>query len=195
MKVQSKSHADVVAPDDVSSDILKNSSPNIRFGEAVLENESSTLRNNQVLRTIYVGNLHSEISDYQLRTFFQGVGDILYIKKVDSAVDRAYCFIEFSERSAAQRAFAMNGTNLGGRPINIGKVNNPIVGFGAQNILANPMKLSRAKQNARLALIELEKKKRQLSTSREENIARKQDNARSTLIEPGKEKRRTSSDL
>jgi len=121
----------------------------------------------QTKRTIYVGNLKPGIMEHQIRVFFHSVGDIRYIKMVTNEGNKTYCFVEFNDLAAATRAFTFHGAKLAGRPVQIGRANNPIAGTGVHDILTNPDKLSQAKINAQLALNNLEAKKRRRSSSRD----------------------------
>jgi len=118
-------------------------------------------RESQIRRTIYVGNLCSQLKEEHIRSFFSTQGKIKLIKMSGPGMDNNYCFVEFYEEVSAERSRSLTGTILGDRPIRIGKVKTPIQGStgSAMNILSNPMKLSLAMSNARQALEAIVKKK------------------------------------
>jgi len=152
----------------------------------------------QTQRTIYVGNLKPGIMEHQIRIFFHSVGDIRYIKMVTNEGNKTYCFVEFNDIAAATRAFTFHGAKLAGRPVQIGRANNPIAGSGVHDILTNPDKLSQAKINAQLALNNLEAKKRRRSSSRDwerkrsrRKRARSRSLSRSRSRRPSRERRKS----
>jgi len=123
--------------------------------------EADRWRDDQIQRTIYVGNLSHHITEDHVRSYFSRQGTIKFIKMSGPGMDNPYCFIEFLEAAAAQKAYALNGTPMNGRPLRIGKVQNPVGITGVKmDILNNPLKLSQAMSSARQALQLLEKKKK-----------------------------------
>jgi len=124
--------------------------------------EADRWRDDQIKRTIYVGNLSHHISEDHVRAFFGREGAIKFIKMSGPGMDNPYCFIEFFEAAAAQKAYNLNGSGMNGRPLRIGRVKNPVGITGVKkDILNNPLKLSQAMSSARLALQALEMKKKQ----------------------------------
>jgi len=134
----------------------------------VVKTEADKRRDEQIARTIYVGNLCPQLKAEHIRSFFATQGDIKFVKMSGPGMDNPYCFVEFHDLASAERAHTLAGTVLGDRPIKVGRVKTPIQGSTgiATSILNNPMKLSKALSNARFALEAIEKKKkRDCSTS------------------------------
>ncbi|XP_038644077.1 RNA-binding protein 39-like isoform X2 [Scyliorhinus canicula] len=73
---------------------------------------------------LYVGSLHSNITEEMLRGIFQPFGkiDSLHvIKDTESGISRGYAFVTFSESESAQRALEqLHGFELAGRPLKVG---------------------------------------------------------------------------
>jgi len=133
----------------------------------VKKSEADKRRDEQIARTIYVGNICPQIKAEHIRSFFTTQGDIKFVKMSGPGMDNPYCFVEFVDVAAAERAHSLAGTVLGDRPIKVGRVKTPIQGTTgvASNILNNPMKLSKAMSNARFALEKIERKKKDCSRS------------------------------
>jgi cold-inducible RNA-binding protein len=72
---------------------------------------------------LYVGNLSFSTGDEELREAFAPHGNVQSASVVmdrDSGQSRGFGFVEFSSSDEANRAVeAMNGTNLGGRTLNV----------------------------------------------------------------------------
>jgi RNA recognition motif-containing protein len=86
------------------------------------------LHNLSILSRIYIGSIHFELNDGDLKTAFSAFGPI---KSVSLSLDnitghhKGFCFIEFETPEAAALALeAMNGGELGGRTIKVGRPNN-----------------------------------------------------------------------
>jgi len=119
-------------------------------------------KEDQIKRTIYVGNIARQVREEHIRKFFRSQGNIKYLKMSGPAMDNPYCFIEFKDLESASSAHSLNGTMLGDRPVRIGHVKSPIKGIRT-DILNNPRKLSQAVTNAKFALeLVLEKKKKKV---------------------------------
>jgi len=133
----------------------------------VKKSEADKRRDEQISRTIYVGNLCPQLKAEHIRTFFATQGEIKFVKMSGPGMDNPYCFVEFVDVAAAERAHTIAGTVLGDRPIKVGRVKTPIQGTTGipTNILNNPMKLSKALSNARFALEAIERKKKDCSRS------------------------------
>lgn len=85
-------------------------------------------RNDDIARTIYVGNLSVGVDEPAIRQFFSKAGQVLYVKLAgDTVAGVRYAFVEFSDVNAAIAAQNLSGQHLGDRQIKIGKANNPIV--------------------------------------------------------------------
>ncbi|RUS28697.1 hypothetical protein BC938DRAFT_481556 [Jimgerdemannia flammicorona] len=86
------------------------------------------LRPLSVLSRIYVGSINFELNEAHIKAVFGQFGSI---KSVSMSVDPAtgkhkgFCFIEFETPEAAAMALeAMNGADLGGRQLKVGRPNN-----------------------------------------------------------------------
>ncbi|XP_072363698.1 RNA-binding protein 39-like [Scyliorhinus torazame] len=73
---------------------------------------------------LYVGSLHSNITEEMLKGIFQPFGKIdglHVIKDTESGISRGYAFVTFSESESAQRALEqLHGFELAGRPLKVG---------------------------------------------------------------------------
>jgi len=132
-------------------------------GTNVIKSEADKRRDDQIARTIYVGNLCPQLKAEHIRSFFATQGEIKFLKMSGPGMDNPYCFVEFHKVEAAERSRTLAGTVLGDRPIKVGRVKTPIQGTTgvATSILNNPMKLSKAMSNARYALEAIERKKKE----------------------------------
>jgi arginine/serine-rich splicing factor 12 len=82
----------------------------------------------EVARTVYVGNLNSQITADQLVKFFSVCGPISFCRMAgDDSHPARFAFIEFEHISGAQAAMAFSGTLLVDRPIKVNHSKNPIV--------------------------------------------------------------------
>jgi len=96
--------------------------------------EESRKRDDKLARTIYVGNLNPMVTEEHLRAIFKACGEIDYMKMSaqekaldpTSQSDVRYAFVEFVTAESAQRAFSLQGTPVGDRPMKIGKATTPI---------------------------------------------------------------------
>jgi len=138
-------------------------------------------RENQINRTIYVGNLCPQLKEEHIRSFFGTQGKIKFIKMSGPGMDNNYCFVEFHEEVSAERSHALTGTVLGDRAIRVGRVKTPIQGStgASTDILSNPMKLSQAMTNARFALEAIEKKKKEKKAAEEKKKRKRRSRSRS----------------
>jgi cold-inducible RNA-binding protein len=72
---------------------------------------------------LYVGNLAYSTGDQELREAFAPHGNVLSASVVsdrDSGQSRGFGFVEFNSADEAERAIeAMNGSDLGGRSLNV----------------------------------------------------------------------------
>lgn len=90
-------------------------------------NAAMIARNEEVARTIYVGNLNPMIQDTHLRQFFSACGDINQVKVVVGNDGQRHGFIEFAQLASVTTAQTLNGSTLGDRVIKVSHANNPIV--------------------------------------------------------------------
>ena len=87
----------------------------------------------QISRTVYVGNLHPSIVEDQIIKVFGTCGVINLAKiategmglKADAGT--RFGFVEFQTRQGADAATKLDGILLGGRPIRVGPSNGPII--------------------------------------------------------------------
>ncbi len=72
---------------------------------------------------IFIGNLNFRLSENELREAFEKFGEVSSAKIItdkNSGRSKGFGFIEMSDDEEAQQAIeALNGTNLGGRDINV----------------------------------------------------------------------------
>lgn len=72
---------------------------------------------------IYVGNLDFKTTEDELRTLFQGYGQVERVNIVrdgDTGQPRGFAFVEMNNDGEAEQAIAgVNGSNLGGRTLNV----------------------------------------------------------------------------
>jgi len=104
-------------------------------------------RNEEVKRTIYVGNLSRHCTDEHIREEFGQIGEVVYIKFSGNA-DFRYAFVEFATEEQARMAFSFHGKVLAGQAIKIGTAHNPVFKDDAQNVDSS---MSRAFDAARQA--------------------------------------------
>ncbi|KAK9702852.1 hypothetical protein K7432_011051 [Basidiobolus ranarum] len=81
----------------------------------------------EITRTVYVGNINTNITEAELIKFFSTCGPVIYVKMAgDAAQPTRFAFLEFSNIPAAQMALNMNGVLLGERPLKINHSKNAI---------------------------------------------------------------------
>jgi RNA recognition motif-containing protein len=72
---------------------------------------------------IYVGNCSFDVTEQQLRDAFSAYGDVASVSVItdrDTGRPRGFAFVEMSDSGAAQNAIrSLNGTQLGGRTLNV----------------------------------------------------------------------------
>ena len=75
------------------------------------------------MKNIYVGNLSFDSSEDQVRSLFEAYGAVDKVSIItdrDTGQPRGFAFVEMADDDAANKAIeALNGTNLGGRNLNI----------------------------------------------------------------------------
>ncbi|HMC58556.1 MAG TPA: hypothetical protein VKJ01_05140 [Candidatus Solibacter sp.] len=75
------------------------------------------------MKNIFVGNLDFAATEAQIRSLFEGYGAVDRVNLVtdrDTGRPRGFAFVEMSDAAAADKAIAaLNGTDLGGRSLNI----------------------------------------------------------------------------
>jgi len=80
----------------------------------------------EVKRTVYVGNLSRLCTPQDLRNEFSPIGEVVYIKFSQGNNDFRYAFIEFATEQQAKAAFGLHGKVVAGSTIKIGTAHNPI---------------------------------------------------------------------
>ena len=75
------------------------------------------------MKNIFVGNLDFAATEAQIRSLFEGYGAVERVNLVtdrDTGRPRGFAFVEMTDAAEADRAIAaLNGTDLGGRALNI----------------------------------------------------------------------------
>jgi len=75
------------------------------------------------LKKIFVGNLDFGATEESIRSLFEPYGAIERVSLVtdrDTGRSRGFAFVEMTDSGEADRAIAgLNGTNLGGRALNV----------------------------------------------------------------------------
>ncbi|ORX99324.1 hypothetical protein K493DRAFT_335793 [Basidiobolus meristosporus CBS 931.73] len=91
-------------------------------------NPSSDMKTVSALSRIYVGSIYFELSQEHIRAVFSQFG---YVKNISMSLNpitgkhKGFCFIEFETPEAAELALeTMNGAELGGRQLKVGRPNN-----------------------------------------------------------------------
>lgn len=91
-------------------------------------------RNEEIQRTVYVGNVPPMLTDHHLQQFFAPAGQMEYIKLAGpadpSSANTRFGFILFATVTGANNAKMMSGATFGDRPIKVGPAVNPIVKQG-----------------------------------------------------------------
>jgi cold-inducible RNA-binding protein len=75
------------------------------------------------MKNIFVGNLDFSATESSVRSLFEPYGNVERVNLVtdrDTGRSRGFAFVEMSDSSEADRAIAaLNGTDMGGRSLNI----------------------------------------------------------------------------
>ncbi|PWZ02853.1 splicing factor, CC1-like protein [Testicularia cyperi] len=76
---------------------------------------------------LYVGSLHFSLTDENVKAVFEPFGEIEYVdlhREPGTGKSKGFCFIQFKNADGAKKALeSMNGFELAGRAIRVGKVN------------------------------------------------------------------------
>jgi hypothetical protein len=100
--------------------------PNVPF--TPIFSTGDDLKDREIARTIYIGNVNSRVTPADLVDFFSVCGPVAYIRMAgDESQPTRFAFIEFLDIDAAHRAMAMSGKILMDRPIKINRSKNTIV--------------------------------------------------------------------
>ncbi|TPX60701.1 hypothetical protein PhCBS80983_g01578 [Powellomyces hirtus] len=88
-----------------------------------------------VMSRIYVGSINFELTEVHIKAVFTQFG---FVRSVSMTMDpmtgkhKGFCFVEYEVPEAAELALEiMNGADLGGRPLKVGRPNNYNHGIGA----------------------------------------------------------------
>jgi cold-inducible RNA-binding protein len=74
------------------------------------------------VKKIFVGNLDFGATEDSIRTLFEAHGAVESVKLMtdrDSGRSRGFAFVEMADNDAEGAINALNGTNLGGRALNV----------------------------------------------------------------------------
>lgn len=86
------------------------------------------------MKNIFVGNLDFGATEDQLRALFEAYGAVQRVSiktDRDTGRSRGFAFVEMSNEDEADRAInALNGTKLGGRPLNVNEARPKAEGGG-----------------------------------------------------------------
>lgn len=86
------------------------------------------------MKNIYVGNLDYGATEEAVRSLFQPYGAIERVSLAtdrDTGRSRGFAFVEMTDPAEADRAIeALNGTNLGGRSLNVNEARPKTSGGG-----------------------------------------------------------------
>lgn len=89
------------------------------------------------MTNIYVGNCSFDVTEQQLRDVFATYGEVDTVSVItdrDTGRPRGFAFVEMSDRAAAQAAIrGVNGTELGGRTLNVNEARPKTQGGGGGN--------------------------------------------------------------
>lgn len=86
------------------------------------------------MKKIFVGNLDFGATEEAIRTAFEAYGAVERVSVItdrDTGRSRGFAFVEMTDAGEADRAIAgLNGTNLGGRQINVNEARPKTEGGG-----------------------------------------------------------------
>jgi RNA recognition motif-containing protein len=90
------------------------------------------------VKNIFVGNLSSNLTPYELRTLFQNYGavnEIEIVTDVDTRYSRGFAFVEMANGLEAARAIAeLNGRTVWGKPLKVEEAGRKLQGSKAAGI-------------------------------------------------------------
>eukprot|EP01101_Sappina_pedata_P007053 TRINITY_DN3656_c0_g1_i1.p1 TRINITY_DN3656_c0_g1~~TRINITY_DN3656_c0_g1_i1.p1 ORF type:complete len:253 (-),score=60.36 TRINITY_DN3656_c0_g1_i1:46-804(-) len=108
-------------------------------GPLPLPSPSVAAMQNAPTNRIYVGSIHWDIGEMEIRSVFCSFGVIkscILMPNPETGKHKGYCFIEYdNEKSASEAMLHMNNFPLGGRQLKVGRA----VGTGVPNLLSNPL--------------------------------------------------------
>ena len=89
------------------------------------------------MKNIFVGNLDFAATDSSVRSMFEQYGTVDRVNLVtdrDTGRPRGFAFVEMSDTAEGDRAIAgLNGTNVGGRALNVNEARPKTSGGGGGN--------------------------------------------------------------
>ncbi|KAJ1934724.1 hypothetical protein FBU59_005608, partial [Linderina macrospora] len=84
-------------------------------------------RQEEISRTIYVGNIAALVDERTLLEFFSACGPVAYVKMAgDGLQPTRFAFVEFADQQSAGTALAMNGAALAERALKVNRSKNAI---------------------------------------------------------------------
>merc|ERR1719499_828241 len=150
-------------------------------------------RNDEVKRTVYVGNLSKHCTPQHLRDEFSQIGEVVYIKFSGNA-DFRYAFVEFATEEQARMAFSFHGKVLAGQAIKIGTAHNPVFKDDAQNVDSSMSRAFDAARQAERRHGEGHRRRRRRSRTRSRSRSRGRKRSRSRDRRRRRRRRRRSDD-
>ncbi|KAJ1738807.1 hypothetical protein LPJ78_005011 [Coemansia sp. RSA 989] len=104
--------------------------------------QADPIKAEEISRTIYVGNISTQVDEQQLMDFFSSCGPVAYVKMAgDGLQPTRFAFVEFASQETCQRALQMNGQMLADRPLKVNHsknaINKPLQGI--RNSMAQTM--------------------------------------------------------
>jgi RNA recognition motif-containing protein len=86
------------------------------------------------MKKVFVGNLDFSATESQIRSMFEAHGEVTSVSIItdrDTGRSRGFAFVEMPDGAQADQAIAaLNGTDLGGRALNINEARPPAQGGG-----------------------------------------------------------------
>lgn len=146
-------------------------------------------KDQEIARTIYVGNINSKVTPADLVDFFSVCGPVGFVRMAgDESQPTRFAFIEFLDMESAQCAMMMNGRILMERPIKINRSKNTIV--------KPPIKLTREEQKSLdSALDRLSRKLHHYMEDRKERARSKTTKTKTATATTATTRRRSSSSI
>jgi len=131
---------------------------------------------------VYISNIHSNISDEDIRAVFESFGKVIscqLVRNPDTGVHKHYGFVEYEQSHSMKEAItAMNGFDLGGQLIRVGPcVVPPSMHNLATVSVANPNQALNAARNISDMLAKLKKGKGGSDSRRSSRRSRSRSNS------------------
>jgi len=94
------------------------------------------------MKNIFVGNLDFGATESTIRSLFEPYGNVERVNVItdrDTGRSRGFAFVEMTDASEADRAInALNGTNVGGRSMNVNEARPKTEGGGGRSFGSGP---------------------------------------------------------